>query len=69
VRFQKSDLKKVSIWFQNLPKCVVNPRFIRHRVNDVLRIFQRNGLKLEKDLIFSEFVQNVYLYRMKTKKI
>jgi len=35
-----------------------------------LRIFQRNGLKLDKDLIFSGLVQNVYVYRMvKSKKI
>ena len=36
----------------------------------LLRIFQRNGLKLDKDLIFSGLVQNVYVYRMaKSKKI
>jgi len=35
-----------------------------------LRIFQRNGLKLDKDLIFSGMFQNVYVYRMaKFKKI
>jgi len=35
-----------------------------------IRIFQRNGLKLDKDLIFSGLVQNVYVYRMaKSKKI
>ena len=35
-----------------------------------LRIFQRNGLKLDKDLVFSGLVQNVYVYRMaKSKKI
>jgi len=35
-----------------------------------LRIFQRNGLKLDKDLIFSGSVQNVYVYRMaKSEKI
>ena len=35
-----------------------------------LRIFQRNGLKLDKDLIFSGLVQNMYVYRMeKSKKI
>jgi len=35
-----------------------------------LRIFQRNGLQLDKDLIFSGLVQNVYVYRMaKSKKI
>jgi len=35
-----------------------------------LRLFQRNGLKLDKDLVFSELVQNVYVYRMaKSKKI
>ena len=35
-----------------------------------LRTFQRNGLQLDKDLIFSELVQNVYVYRMaKSKKI
>jgi len=35
-----------------------------------LRIFQRNGLKLDKDLIFSGLVQNVYVYRVaKSKKI
>ena len=35
-----------------------------------LRIFQRNGRKLDKDLIFSGLVQNVYVYRMaKSKKI
>ena len=34
-----------------------------------LRTFQRNGLQLDKDLIFSELVQNVYVYRMaKSKK-
>jgi len=38
--------------------------------NQFLRIFQRNGLKLDKDLIFSGLVQNVYAYRMaKSKKI
>jgi len=36
----------------------------------ILRIFQRKGLKLDKDLIFSGLVQNVYFYRMaKSKKI
>jgi len=35
-----------------------------------LRTFQRNGLKLDKDFIFSGLVQNVYVYRMaKSKKI
>ena len=35
-----------------------------------LRIFQHNGLKLDKDLTFSGLVQNVYVYRMaKSKKI
>jgi len=35
-----------------------------------LRIFQRSGLKLDKDLIFSGLVQNVYVYRMaQSKKI
>jgi len=35
-----------------------------------LRIFQRNGLQLDKDLIFSGLVQNVYVFRMaKSKKI
>jgi len=35
-----------------------------------LRIFQRNGLKLDKDLILSGLVQNVYAYQMaKSKKI
>ena len=35
-----------------------------------LRIFQRNGLKLDKDLIFSGLVKNVNVYRMaKSKKI
>jgi len=33
-----------------------------------LRIFQRNGLKLDKDLIFSGLVQNVYVYRMANSK-
>jgi len=37
---------------------------------DYLRIFQRNGLKLDKDLLFSGLVQHVYVYRMaKSKKI
>jgi len=36
----------------------------------MLRIFQRNGLKLDKDVIFSVLVQNVYVYGMaKSKKI
>ena len=36
----------------------------------ILRIFQRNGLKLGKDLIFSGLVQNMYVYRMaESKKI
>jgi len=36
----------------------------------MLRIFQRNGLKLDKALIFSGLVQIVYVYRMaKPKKI
>ena len=36
----------------------------------ILRIFQRNGLKLDKALIFSGLGQNVYVYRMaKSKKI
>ena len=35
-----------------------------------LRIFQRNGLKLDKDLIFSGLVQDVCIYGMaKSKKI
>jgi len=35
-----------------------------------LRIIQRNGLKLDKGLIFSGLVQNVYVYPMaKSKKI
>jgi len=33
-----------------------------------LRIFQRNGLKLDKDLIFSGLVQNVYVYQMAKSK-
>jgi len=34
------------------------------------RIFQRNGLKLDKDFIFLGLAQNVYVYRMaKSKKI
>ena len=49
-------------------------RMISYRVllltRHVLRIFQRNGLKLDRDLIFSGLVQNVYVYRMaKSKKI
>jgi len=40
------------------------------KVSQLLRIFQRNGLKLDKDLIFSGLVQNVYVYGMvKSKKI
>jgi len=36
----------------------------------VLRIFQRNGLKLDKDLISSGLVQNVNVYGMaKSKEI
>jgi len=35
-----------------------------------LRIFKRNGLKLDKDLKFSGLAQNMYVYRMtKSKKI
>jgi len=38
--------------------------------NPQIRIFQRNGLKLDKDLIFSGLVQNDYVYQMaKSKKI
>jgi len=33
-----------------------------------LRIFQRNGLKLDKDLIFSGLVQNVNVYGMAKSK-
>ena len=35
---------------------------------DRLRIFQRNGLKLDKDLIFSGLVKNVFVYRMAKSK-
>jgi len=35
-----------------------------------LKIFPRNGLKLDTNFIFSGLVQNVYVYRMaKSKKI
>ena len=34
----------------------------------ILRIFQRNDLKLDKDMIFSGLVQNVYVYRVANSK-
>ena len=46
------------------------PNSIAERWCVTLRIFQRSGLKLDKDLIFSGLIQNVYVYRMaKSKKI
>jgi len=45
-------------------------RISRNKKSPDLRISQRNGLKLDKDLIFSGLVQNVYVYRMaKSKRI
>jgi len=43
---------------------------VKSKGSKSLRIFQRKGLKLDKDLIFSRLVQNVCVYRMaKSKKI
>jgi len=43
----------------------------RHpKAESFLRIFQRNGPKSDKDLIFSGLAQNVHVYPMaKSKKI
>jgi len=55
-----------------MPPNVLHPNLLEVTLKKKLslRIFQRYGLKLDKDLIFSGLAQNVYVYRMaKSKKI